>query len=196
MQQQKVLVKVSLCLMAFFVTNLAFSQTSESTRFAQGSGDDTIKALLSEVRQLRLTLQKSNLNGYRMQFMVERIRMQQARVDKITNTLEDLRGELSAMQVSVPQQTEQIREVETRLKQESDAEQRAQLESQLRELKYSVDEQKQRADQLRDRESQVSAQLREEKMKLDELFDKINTVEREMEQEIEGLKPSQKRPND
>jgi predicted nucleic acid-binding Zn-ribbon protein len=70
------------------------------------------------------------------------------------------------------------------------------MEADLKELKNSLEEHKQRADRLREREIQVSSQLRDERAKLDGLQGKADAVERELEKDIESLSSGQKHPND
>jgi chromosome segregation ATPase len=73
---------------------------------------------------------------------------------------------------------------------------RGEMEADLKELKNSLEEHKQRADRLREREIQVSSQLRDERAKLDGLQGKADAVERELEKDIESLSSGQKHPND
>lgn len=193
MQRPQVLAAGLLCLIAILVTNLAFSQISESAKSGPAGGEETVKALLNEVRELRLALQKTSLNGYRAQLIGERIRTQQERVDRMTNQFEEVHSEMTGLQVEIPPQLEQLREVENRLRQEQNPERRVQLEAQVQEVKASVEDQKRRADRLREREAQLSGQLRDEKAKLDGLQDKADAVEHELEQEMENLTSPQKR---
>lgn len=62
-----------------------------------------LKALLEEVRQLRLALQRSNAVSHRLQITVERLRLQQARVDSLTRSLDNVRVRVTDLKSARPQ---------------------------------------------------------------------------------------------
>src|SRR5690349_319238 len=78
----------------------------------QSNDAQTLQALLAEVRQLRLALQKSNLMVYRSQITIERIRAARGRVDLLTGKLEQLRNEIAEMDLQLPQAAERIKLME------------------------------------------------------------------------------------
>src|SRR5437867_7109373 len=59
--------------------------------------DQVIQELLGEVRQLRIALQHISVNAYRGQVMVERLRLQQEQVNRLTQELNSTRNEISEM---------------------------------------------------------------------------------------------------
>jgi hypothetical protein len=65
------------------------AQTSNSTESAQGDRDKTLQQLLTEVRELRLAVQRATVNNTRFQMLIERMRIEQARVDAIGRQLEN-----------------------------------------------------------------------------------------------------------
>jgi uncharacterized coiled-coil DUF342 family protein len=56
----------------------------------------TMQALLSEVRQLRLTLEKSVSVGPRMQLILQQAQMQDAKMARISQQLDEVRKQIAA----------------------------------------------------------------------------------------------------
>src|SRR5436853_3627341 len=71
--------------------------------------DRTLQMLVNEVRLLREVIQRMNLNAYRSQIIVERIRVENDRVARLTRTLDDTRDEIGSAQVRVSQLTERAK---------------------------------------------------------------------------------------
>src|SRR5437762_7424398 len=57
----------------------------------QVNSNDVTQALISEIHGLRQALQSYTVDNHRAQFVVERLRLQQSRVDKIEEELENVR---------------------------------------------------------------------------------------------------------
>jgi predicted nucleic acid-binding Zn-ribbon protein len=147
--------------------------------------DKTLQSLVNEVRLLRETLQRINLNSYRSQIIVERIRAQNDRVARLTRMLEDTRDESANIQMHINQLAERAKSLESQIQQESDTKQRAQLEVEQKEFKYVLDQQKQRYERLRERETRLNTELQAEQGKLSELEGRLDALEREIENEME-----------
>ena len=143
-----------------------------------------IKALLDEVRLLRQAFQRLNLNAYRSQILVERIRAQNDKVARLTRSVEGARDELAETLSSANQLNERVKSTESTIEDEHDARQRAQMEA---ELKYMLDIHKQREQRLREREQRLSEQLRSEQSKLDDFEGRLDALEREIITEIQRL---------
>src|SRR5262245_30190260 len=84
----------------FFMTILGFasfvrSQTGgpSPARTAQGENEQAMQALVNEVRQLRLAIQRSNLSASQTQVALERMRAQQQSVDRLSERLRWAREE-------------------------------------------------------------------------------------------------------
>src|SRR5262245_66151070 len=83
-----------ICLL--FLTTFGFASfgksqttTNSPAKAEQGENERTMQALLNEVRQLRLAIQRSNLSSYHAQVIIERMRSQQQSVDRLTDRLRD-----------------------------------------------------------------------------------------------------------
>jgi hypothetical protein len=158
------------------------AQSSNRTAETTAGDQQVLQALLSEVRQLRLTLQRTNLSVFRAQIMIERLRMQQERVDRLARQLEENQNEFTGSALSQSQLTERSKELESQIKLEQDAGRRAQFEAQYKELKYIMDQQTERETQLRARQAQLTVQLQAERTKLDQIDSRLEALERELEQ--------------
>ncbi|MFY9607303.1 MAG: hypothetical protein WAU45_01650 [Blastocatellia bacterium] len=141
-----------------------------------------IKALLDEVRLLRQAFQRLNLNAYRSQILVERIRAQNDKVARLTRSLEEARDEIADTLVSMNQLNERIKATESIIQQEPNEKQRAQMEA---ELKFNLEVRKQREQRVREREQRLSEQLRLEQGKLDDFESRLDALEREITIEIQ-----------
>jgi predicted nucleic acid-binding Zn-ribbon protein len=146
---------------------------------------ELIKALLVEVRLLRQAFERLNLNGYRSQILVERIRAQNDKVARLSRSVDDARDEVSDTLTAVNQINERMKSTDAMVQQETDEKRRAPMEQELKELKLVADVQKQREQRVREREHRLTEQLRLEQAKLDDFEGRLDALEREILNEIE-----------
>src|SRR5437870_702379 len=132
------LILVVLCLAAFSAP--AQAQTKNP------SDNGVLQQLLEEVRSLRQTLQRTNLYAYRGQIIVERIRMRQDRIDKLSAALENARNELHQLELQDLSLDERLKELGETLEKVPSAA-RAELETELKVTKQAIASQKQREDE-------------------------------------------------
>jgi hypothetical protein len=102
-QTMLVIVFSALCL-----GGLGWITTSSGQGLPGQSDTQTVKALLDEVRQLRLVLQRNSVATYRAQVTLERLKLQQGIVAKLLEEQEQLRRSLSGHEQTLPHQTEQV----------------------------------------------------------------------------------------
>jgi chromosome segregation ATPase len=160
------------------------------------SDDQTLRALIKEVHELRVALQRNSLIAYRSQITVERIRALRERVDRLTKQLEDVRGEIAAIESETPRMAERIKELESEASAETVDERHKVLGAEVKDLKVRLDSTRQRDAQLHERETQLSTELAAERGKLDELDYRIEALDRELENEAkrEGSGDNAKEP--
>ncbi len=164
---------------------LCLPAISAEAQSSKTPDDKTLQALLNEVRLLRETLQRINLNAYRSQMIVERIREQNDRVTRLDRTLEGTRDEMANLPAQINQISERARTVESQIQQESDLKQRSQLEEMQKELKSFRDQQREKLERLRERESRLTTELQAEQGKLSDLEGRLDALEREIENDME-----------
>jgi len=181
-----------ICLLALAVIGLisltaSIASTGSSAQGAQG--DQTLQALLSEVHQLRLAIQRSNLNTYHAQITIERMKLQQQRVDRLQAQIGDVRQQLAETRKRLSQTSDDFKQAEIILARETDAAKRADTEMRYRDYKSELDELTEKEQQQRQAEIQLSAQLQLEQAKLNELNERLDTLQRELELQMSTDKP-------
>ena len=164
---------------AAFSTSRAISYPV--TQASQTDSGQTMQALLGEVRQLRLAIQRSNLNTYHAQVTLERLRLQQQRVDRLTEKLGEARKELAAMRRNMAELPEASKKLEAQLARESDANKRRELEGKQELFKSMIETAPEEVAKLQETESALSGQLQIEQVKLNELNDRLDTLQKELE---------------
>jgi len=165
----------------------------------QSNDGQTLQALLTEVRQLRLTLQKSNLIAYRSQITVERIRAARERVDFLSGKVEQIRNEIAEMDLQLPQAAERIKQLEAMAAEDALSADKRKIDLEITDFKSHLENSKKRQSQLHDRETQLTQELTTEKGQLDELLSRIELLDRELESETKkdsapDKTPDEKRP--
>ncbi len=156
--------------------------------------DSTIKSLLDEVRLLRQTLQNTGLNASRGQILLERIKISNEQVVRLSRTVADTREQLEKTEMTIPRMSEQQKVVEAMLNTEVDPAKRARIEFESKELKRSVERYKNEIERLREREQQQATQLREEQSKLADLELRLQRLEDQIEFEVQRLKAEPNKP--
>jgi chromosome segregation ATPase len=169
------------------------ANTNSVNQSQQADNGQTMQALLSEVRQLRLAIQRSNLNAYHAQVTFERVRMQQQRVDRLNEKLSEVREQIAKIKMEQTQLPEQARAAEGRLSQETDPARRRSLEDMQKGLKYEIERLSQMEAHGRETESQLNGQLQIEQAKLSELNDSLDALQKELEIEGKPQQPGVKR---
>jgi chromosome segregation ATPase len=148
---------------------------------AQNAGGDnaTLQALLAEIHQLRLTMEKTALLGPRMQLVLQRAQMQEQRVARISQQLDDVRNQEAGEAKRHAQVSNQLAGVEQEMSAAGDGERRKQLEAEHTALKRLADAGPD--PQLSARESDLSSSLQSEQATLNELNAKLDVIERQLE---------------
>jgi chromosome segregation ATPase len=190
-----------ICLL--FLTTLGFASfgrsqttTDSPANAAQGENEQTIQALLNEVRQLRLSIQRSNLSAYHAQVIIERMRSQQQSVDRLADRLRGIRDQLDHGKMAQSEFQDLLKKIEGRLNLERDPDKRDDLEEQQETFKTRLGSLAQQESRLREVESQLALQLQTEQAKLADLNEQLDALQRELEIPPAENKPPQsgKRP--
>lgn len=165
----------SLAVLCLAVPVAALAQTQPPPHPAPADQGPTIQALLNEVRQLRLAIERMSLSAYRAQIAVERLRLQQERVERLTRDLEAVRDQIHEEELQEPLMKEVIEGVENR------PGAGAGDEMELKMLKAQIEQRGQRMKQLREREAQLMGQLGVERANLSDIIYRLDVLERELE---------------
>jgi chromosome segregation ATPase len=146
------------------------------------SDPSPIQALLSEVHQLRLAIERSNTLGPRIQLVVERVKMQQQVVSRLSDQLEGVRRDLEKVQSDQTVAAEHNKMVESEVSQATDPVRRNNLDRELNAFKLEMEQMQKSMEALRGREADLSGRLRSEQATLDGLNDRLNQIERTLSQ--------------
>jgi hypothetical protein len=158
----------------------ALALSAGVARGQSGSSDGaTMQALLTEMRQLRLAIEKSLLMGPRLQLTLQRAVLQDQRVARRTAQLDEVRKQIAAEAAQQTKVGETLAHVEQEISTEPDADRRKQLEDMRSALKTSLAAGPDQ--QLRARESEILSALQVEQGALDDLNSKLDAIERQME---------------
>ncbi len=147
----------------------------------QSDNGQPMQALLNEVHQLRLAIQRSNLNTYYAQVTLERLRLQQQRVERLNEKLEGVREKIADIKSHQSKLSEEIKRAEELLSKETDAINRWHLERMQPDLKPESVRLAQMEAQAREQEAQLIGQLQTEQVKLNEINERLDTLQKELE---------------
>ncbi len=171
-----------LCLVAFCYVSPTSAQTQSNkpAESTQGDRNQTLKQLLTEVRELRLTVQRATVSNTRFQMLIERVRVQQAHVDALSRQFENLHSQVADMRAAKPQVEQQIKDAEDLLDRTPDPSAHADLESRIKGGKASLARFAQEDDRLRNREAALDTELQGAQSKLNELNSQLDALMSEM----------------
>ena len=106
---------------------------------AQTSTDGTLQALLAEVRQLRLALERSAVVAPKIQMTLQRLQLQQEAVTRASRDLEVVRNQLSGATREERDLTSHLKILEASLVSEQDASKRKALEEETKRVKLGLE---------------------------------------------------------
>jgi chromosome segregation ATPase len=151
--------------------------TAPVNQSLQSDNGQPMQALVNEVRQLRLAIERSSLSAYQAQVTLERIRWQQPRVDRLNEKLENVRVEIAELRSRQASAQEDLKYIESELRKETDPGKRRELEQAL----LMIKRQPEGLVQLEQQESQLLAHLQPEQARLNELNERLDAAQKELE---------------
>jgi chromosome segregation ATPase len=160
-----------------------------STAFAQSNptDSDTLKALLSEVRQLRHDLQTTTIAAQRAQILVYRAQAQESVVRRMQERVDETRSTLAQVQSEQRDRASTIKRVEEKRSQsDTTAVQQKEIESVLSELKARFDADATKEQETQAKLAEAEEQLRLEEAKLSGLQDELDRLEKLLESSGHG----------
>ena len=172
------------------VRKLRLAQTDTSVNQSRPSQDQVMRELLSEVRQLRMALQRLSLTSYRTQVMVERLRLQQEQIGRLTAELSGIRSKLGEVRAQNSRMQSMMGDVEDKV------DSGVSPPSEMNAMKSALEEFKKLEQTLVEREIELSNELNTERANLGDLNQRLDALEREMvlSGTAEPTKPAKKSP--
>jgi len=156
------------------------AQTKKLAESAPGDRDQTLQQLLTEVRELRLAVQRATVSNTRFQMLIERVRVQQAHVDALTRQLENIHSQAAEMKAAKPQMEQQIKDAEDLLDRMTELNAHGELESRIKFIKTNLARLAQEDERLHDREAALETELQAAQSKLNGLNGQLDSLMSEL----------------
>jgi uncharacterized phage infection (PIP) family protein YhgE len=144
----------------------------------QAPAAPTLEKLLAEVHQLRVALERSAQIAPRIQIAVERLKLQQEKVARTTQQLDELRRDLDGKRSDQPKIQQRLQAIENEANQAADPAQRRHLEEAMKEFKLEAEQREKALQQMQARDGELTGQLQTEQSRLMELNDRLDQIER------------------
>jgi hypothetical protein len=147
---------------------------------AQSGSGDTLAALLSEVHQLRIAMERAATTTPQIQLLGTRLAVQNERLARADQDHENVRQELEGLSATIAQMSAQAQELERLGGQEANPEQQRRMESEQGAAKRQIAEMTIREQRLRARESDLAAALAAEQNQWADLNRRLDEAERSL----------------
>lgn len=148
----------------------ASAQSVKTQDVVRPSSEQSLQELVTEVRQLRATLQRMNAALYRGQVLLERLKTQQMLVSRISSELAGLREDMQDLRTA----QQRLKESLPRIQEGVDAGTKHPTE--IVEIKRELEQLAEREQRLTVRESRLAADLESERAILNDLNNKLNAL--------------------
>ena len=140
---------------------------------------DTLRSLLSEVRQLRQALETTTVTAQRIQITLYRMQVQAVAVSQATQRLDEARAKVAEAERWRERLTHRVEDTEKIYQShKEDQRERAAIELDLHREKKELERRTNEEQQLRTIESEASAQVQAEQAKLGELQDGLERLDK------------------
>jgi predicted nucleic acid-binding Zn-ribbon protein len=163
---------IALCVNVLFMTPPAAAQT-----VAQA---DPIRELLTEVRALRVALERAATLGTRLQLLVARLQLQEQRVSELSRRLNDARTQLRSFEMGVQPITSQLESMEQALRGTHPPGERSQIEHQIATMKSQIEAMDRRRQEMTAEEAFLSQQLATEQGRWSDFNERLEQLERSL----------------
>ena len=144
---------------------------------AEQKSVDPIAALLAEVRQLRIVMERSAAVGPRIQLLTSRMALQDERVFRTARQVDSLRDELQRLTTQSQELAARTTQLEEALRTATDPGKQLELREALRFVKTEAELQATREQQTRAREAEAASALAQEQARWTELSQRLDDIE-------------------
>jgi len=166
--------RLSFLPLALLLVSTAFAQTNPAD-------SDTLKALLTEVRQLRQDLRTTTVAAQRAQILVYRTQAQESVVRRLQERVDDARSKLAQIQSELKRLTQAIKRDEDLLDHTDNPATRKDLEQEIIQIKARQEMQASVEQETQAKVIESEEQLRLEQAKLGGLQDQLDRLEKLLE---------------
>src|SRR6266850_4785729 len=163
----------------FISPSTTLAQSNKSAEPTLGDRDQTLKQLLTEVRELRLAVQRATVSNTRFQMLIERVRVGQGQVDSLRRQLVSVRSQLTKLKAEKVELAPHMKDLEDRLGQSS-GDEHTKIERTLKEFKSWLESKAAEEQQQIEAEADLSLRLQVEQSKLNELNTQLDALMSEL----------------
>ena len=146
--------------------------------FAQSSATDALAALLVEVRQLRIAMERAATTTPQVQLLGARLTVQNERLARAERDHDATKRELEDVSAALAQMTAQMEDLENRAAQEPNPERQRSLAMEQGAVKFQRADLTARELRLRARESELATRFGSEELQWIELNRRLDEIER------------------
>jgi hypothetical protein len=170
------------CVIAVFcVLAVQHSGTAQSTPL----NDSTSRVLVEEIRALRRSLADYALGNARLQFAIERCRMQQLVIERLADDHRSLESQFESNEDLLEQSEVSLKNLEEALSVEQPVERKEEIERDKRAIVVNIQSSKQRQRNLQGRIIEVGNSLETEKASLREFQSELDQLVQTSTQKLE-----------
>ena len=162
----------------YFLIIVVFGLAAATFGQATSSDSQTLRALLSEVRELRQALQVSLGRIQSAQILLSRLQIQEVAVTRASQHLDDVRSKLAEVRVVMRSEAAEIKHFEDEA---PNGENAAQVEEALKRAKSDLEASTNLEQQRQATESEAEQQLQTEQDKLNSLETQLDELVRNMD---------------
>lgn len=138
-----------------------------------------LREILAELKQLRSTIARTNVNQIRFQATFDQYKSQQNRVDSMNRELDSIKTQLTVNPYRANSE-DMIKATEERMEQTTDPRMRQNFERQIQSIKRNLEAQDQREKRTKERQTTLEMQIPIEQSKLDQLNVELESIKQDI----------------
>ena len=147
---------------------------------AQAPAADPIRELLTEVRALRIAMERSATVGARIQLLVARVQLQEQRIAELSRRSAAIRDEISKVEAVIATNTDALKRNESAVERADSAEMRREIEGQVEYYKAQLRNPEKRRQGLLNEESLLSQQMAADQGRWSDVNNQLDELERSL----------------
>jgi hypothetical protein len=172
---------------AFVRFFLFFSLPLALAAQSAGSDQQLTQALITEIQQLRMAIERSTLLNARTQLAISQLQLQEQSVTRLTSQLNDVRTQSLGASALRQGATERIKDLEQRRTTTTDPKMVQQIEMELKEMKFHLEQGLAAETNRATRESELSVQLQQAQSHISATRSRIDEMERALDAAIHQM---------
>ena|ERR1022692_3563850 len=173
-------VRTIVTLLAMLLVLSALPAAAQDKASHPDATNTALQELVNEVRQLRLTLERSTVVNFRAQVLLQRLQLQNQRIAQASSRLEEIRGRVSHLLSDQASFAENVRTLQERIAKEQGGVFTKGLEDQLAETKSQLERIARTEAQLRGQEGEAETALQKEQAAWEDLTQQLAALDQSL----------------